>query len=131
MLDESRPVFVLAPPSLVASLDQDAATQVVTNLLSNLRAHTPSGTSAQLSVAASVDGRFVHLLYEDTGPGVKEASRVFDRFWQADPSRSSSGTGLGMALVRSLVTGHAGTVAAGQSSTGGLRVSITLPSWSS
>lgn len=82
--------------------------QVVTNLLTNARKHTPAGTT--VTVTARPDGFDVH----DDGPGFAPelAGSAFERFTRGDLSRHrSDGVGLGLALVRAIVAAHGGTVA--------------------
>jgi signal transduction histidine kinase len=52
---------------------------------------------------------------------------VFDRFWRADPARSSGGSGLGLAIARGLVEAQGGRIWAESPPNGGARVSFTLP----
>ncbi|MFE2753790.1 sensor histidine kinase [Actinosynnema sp. NPDC059335] len=86
--------------------------QVVDNLLANAARHTPAGTAVSLSVSAE-DGSAV-LRVEDAGPGIPPADRprVFDRFYRVDDSRTRDrgGSGLGLAVVDSLVAAHGGAV---------------------
>jgi PAS domain S-box-containing protein len=101
--------------------------QVVTNLLTNATKFTPRGGHVTVSVQRDDDAAVVRV--DDTGIGIDGAllPRVFDLFVQGDSSldRSRSGLGIGLALVRRIVTMHGGTVAA--SSPGrGLGSSFTL-----
>src|SRR5919204_208864 len=86
--------------------------QVVDNLLTNARVHTPAATPIHVRLAA--EGERVVLEVADEGPGVpaEEAERIFERFHRIDRSRARSqgGVGLGLAIVRSLVDAHGGAV---------------------
>jgi two-component system OmpR family sensor kinase len=85
---------------------------VIDNLLANVRAHTPQGTSATVSVSADESGAVLKVV--DTGPGLSDeaVARVFERFYRADPSRSrqNGGAGLGLAIVAAIVAAHGGSV---------------------
>ena len=89
--------------------------QVIANLLSNARTHTPEGTE----VTTSVDVRdgFAIVEVADNGPGIPPAlrDRVFERFTRGDASRSRSqggtpSTGLGLAIVTAVADAHGGPV---------------------
>jgi signal transduction histidine kinase/CheY-like chemotaxis protein len=94
--------------------DPDRLQQVVGNLLSNAVKFTPSGGRISVTVR-ELDG-FAELTVEDTGKGIAREllPYVFDRFRQGDSSstRHASGLGLGLTLVREIVTLHGGTVSA-------------------
>jgi two-component system OmpR family sensor kinase len=87
--------------------------QVVANLLSNARTHTPEGTTATLRLR--VDGGTAVLQVIDDGPGIPAALQphVFERFARGDASRSraAGSTGLGLAIVSAVVAAHDGSVA--------------------
>ncbi|PUA82401.1 sensor histidine kinase [Nocardioides currus] len=87
--------------------DEQRLHQVVTNLLTNARKHTPAGTT--VSVTARPDGFTVR----DDGPGFPAdlVDHAFERFVRADEARTSSGgAGLGLALVDAIVHAHGGRV---------------------
>lgn len=88
-------------------LDPQRVRQVVTNLVSNALRHTPPG--GRVTVAVERDGSDRTLTVTDTGEGMDAdaAAHAFDRFWR---SAGSSGAGLGLAIVRDLVTAHGGSV---------------------
>ncbi len=101
--------------------------QVVTNLLTNARKHTPAGST--VTVSARADGFAVH----DDGPGVDPAvaERVFERFVRGDASRTREGVdpggaGLGLSLVQAIVAAHGGTVTM-SSRPGDTTVEVRLP----
>jgi two-component system OmpR family sensor kinase len=88
--------------------DADRLHQVVTNLLTNARKHTPAGTTVTVRVRPG--GFEVH----DDGPGFgpELAGTAFERFTRGDAARQrEGGAGLGLSLVEAIVTAHGGTVA--------------------
>src|ERR1700722_16088567 len=103
--------------------------QVLDNLLSNVRAHTPVGTATELRI--TTDGDAALITCADNGPGLDEGSadRVFERFFRADPSRSRQhgGAGLGLSIVDSIVRAHGGTVTALPRAGGGVTFLVRLP----
>jgi two-component system OmpR family sensor kinase len=119
--DGGRPVVV--------SGDRVQLRQIFDNLISNVRAHTPPGTPA--TVAISREGHEAVCRVADEGPGItaEEASRLFERFFRADPSRSraSGGAGLGLSIVAAIVAAHGGTVAAAPASGHGAVFTVRLP----
>ncbi|MFC4007806.1 sensor histidine kinase [Nonomuraea purpurea] len=133
-LDPSRPIAFTGPSGGAAGSapvlgDEARLRQVVSNLVGNAVTHTPSGTPVRIGVGT--DGAEAVLVIEDSGPGLsdEEAERVFDRFYRADGSRSSAtgGAGLGLAIVRSIVTAHGGRVELRSSAGQGAAFLIRLP----
>lgn len=93
--------------------DQVRIHQVVANLLSNARSHTPVGTPIHVAVRASDNG--VEIAVSDEGPGLSEDDqrRIFERFYRADGSRvrvGEDGTGLGLSIVDAVMRAHGGSV---------------------
>ncbi len=86
--------------------------QVMANLLSNARCHTPAATTVTATVRA--EPGYAALTVVDDGPGIPAALQpmVFERFARGDRSRSrgAGSTGLGLAIVDAIVTAHGGTV---------------------
>ena len=114
-------------PHLV--MDATRVSQVVGNLLENAITHTPEGGS--IDVSASAGDGVVEIAVADTGPGIapEDLSRLFDRFYRADPSRnrSTGGAGLGLTIARRLVEAHGGTIDVGSVVGEGSRFTIRLP----
>lgn len=81
--------------------------RAVANLIENALRFTPRGREVIVQVA---EGGVVKIT--DTGSGIapEHLPRLFDRFYQVDPSRREAGTGLGLALVKSIMKLHGGTV---------------------
>ncbi|MGX5186966.1 sensor histidine kinase [Streptomyces avermitilis] len=109
-----HPLTVTTGPDAVPlRLDPLRIRQVLDNLLTNAAVHTPAGTEVSVEVSVSSGTAWVGVA--DSGPGVPAADRerVFDRFYRVDKARSRDrgGSGLGLAVARSLVRAHGGTVA--------------------
>lgn len=115
-VDHHRHRLSVSLPAYPLWLEADATrlTQVLSNLLQNATKYTEPGGSIHLSVERIGDEAFVRI--RDTGVGIARdlLERIFEPFTQADRSldRSLGGLGLGLALVRSLVELHGGTVRA-------------------
>jgi signal transduction histidine kinase len=112
-------------PSVLASpghLDQ-----VLDNVLSNALEVSPDGGRITVRLESATGGEVV-MSVEDEGPGMSDAekSRAFDRFWRGQGLTGRSGSGLGLAVVRQLVTDDGGTVRLEDAPGGGLRVCFTL-----
>jgi len=107
-------------------IDRDALRRVVRNLVENAARHAESTVRVQVR-----DGDPVELCVDDDGPGIPPADRerVFDRFTRLDSprSRDAGGAGLGLAIVRELVTSMGGSVDIAQSPVGGARLRLLLP----
>ncbi|MDX2937219.1 sensor histidine kinase [Streptomyces ipomoeae] len=104
--------LLLDAPALVTG-DEARLHQVVANLLSNARVHTPPGTTVTASVESTADRCVIRV--RDDGPGIPPAllPSVFERFTRADASRSRTGphqggSGLGLAIVAAIVSAHGG-----------------------
>jgi len=93
-------------------VDPTRMTQVLNNLLSNALRHTPVGGA--VTITCQAEGNCVRLLVQDTGEGIApdDLSRVFDRFYRADPARNrtTGGAGLGLAIARAIVEMHGGRI---------------------
>jgi two-component system heavy metal sensor histidine kinase CusS len=101
--------------------------RAISNLLENALRFTPEGGTIAVSIGARNSSTQISV--KDTGRGIEpeHLPRVFDRFYRADPSRSSDGAGLGLALVKSIVDLHGGSVHI-QSAVGrGTIVTLTFP----
>jgi two-component system OmpR family sensor kinase len=119
----------IRPTELVA--DERQLRQVVTNLVTNSRIHTPAGTPIEILVGP-LDRGHVALAVRDHGYGIREEQRttVFERFYRGDASRSrghGGGNGLGLAIVAAIVEAHGGTVRADETPGGGATFFVQLP----
>ena len=137
--EQIRPLISTRRHTVVLDLPVDAATvkgdhkrlvQVVANLLNNANKYTPEGGRIELRLAQE-DNDYV-LTVADDGIGMEPqlVARVFDLFTQAErtPDRSQGGLGLGLALAKSLVELHGGTVKAESPGLGkGSTFTVRLP----
>jgi len=120
------------PPGTLVRGDPVLLEQALVNLLENAVTHAGSGSRVRVATAPPDDG-LVRLTVEDSGPGVADAAlpRVFDRFYRGDVGRrGTSGTGIGLAVVRGFVEAMGGRVSSRRGELGGLAVDIELPSTS-
>ena len=138
-VEQTRPVInarhhalTIAVPAERIELigDQKRLVQVLTNLLNNAAKYTPENGRLRLSLSAEVDQ--VVICIEDNGIGIAPdlLPHVFDLFTQAErtPDRSQGGLGLGLALVKSLVSLHGGTITADSAGKGlGSTFRLALP----
>lgn len=127
--EPERPIDLDSQSPLVVLGAESRLRQVVDNLLTNARVHTPAGTPIHLRLAAEDED--VVLEVADAGPGVpaEEADRIFERFYRTDRSRSRSqgGVGLGLAIVHSVVEAHGGAVGYRARPGGGSVFRVVLP----
>jgi signal transduction histidine kinase len=103
--------------------------EVLTNLLTNAVRHSPAHGRVEVSVSVRAAG--VRIEVADQGPGIppEELERVFDRFYRVDSARASNagGAGLGLAIARSIIELHGGSVHATPNQPQGCRMVIDLP----
>jgi two-component system OmpR family sensor kinase len=131
-IEPGRPVRARTPETLTVHGDAGQLTQVVANLLSNARIHTPAGTAVEVDLEADRDAGLARLTVADHGPGIPadQLDRVFERFWRVDKSRarSTGGSGLGLAIVAAIVASHGGSVeVANGGAAPGARFTVILP----
>jgi signal transduction histidine kinase len=111
--------------------DADDMYQAVFNLIENaLKYNTAQGSVTVLLFRREERVRFI---VDDTGVGIPESELpfIFDRFYRVDKARSSAagGSGLGLSIVRDMVTKHAGSVEASRREHGGTRFELVFPAW--
>ncbi len=126
----SRTVRVDAPGPAVVTGDEARLRQVVSNLVSNALVHTTPTTTVVIRAVPGDSADAARLAVCDDGPGMdaEAAARAFDRFWRGDPSRHKrGGAGLGLSIVRSIVTAHHGDVALSTTPGAGTTVEVRLP----
>ena len=100
---------------------------VFSNLISNAVKYAPMGGQVRLSL--SEEAETVTFTVEDNGPGIpeEERTRIFRKFYRADGARSSSGNGLGLALVKNVLETVGGQIAVSDVQPHGARFTVPLP----
>ena len=106
----------------------DLLRSAVENIVRNAVRYTAPGTTVDVALQRDPARRVVVLTVRDQGPGIPAASlpNLFKRFWRA-PGAEAGGSGLGLAIAESVVRMHGGRIAATNTETGGLAVTIELP----
>ncbi|HKO16701.1 MAG TPA: HAMP domain-containing sensor histidine kinase [Gemmatimonadaceae bacterium] len=119
-------------PGLAAEADRDALRQILLNLLDNAVKYGPAGQTVTVGTASGLGSTHpVRIWVEDEGPGIPEAERT--RVWEPyvrlnrAVELATGGSGIGLAVVRELVTLHGGRTAVEAAAAGGARVVIELP----
>jgi len=107
--------------------DQALFNRAMSNLIDNALRFTADGGNIRISIAAR--DSHTEVLVRDTGSGIasEHLPRVFDRFYRGDASRSSAGTGLGLALVKSIVDLHGGSAQIQSEAGSGTAVTLIFP----
>jgi two-component system OmpR family sensor kinase len=127
-VDPERRIELHAETAVVVG-DRVRLRQIVDNLLANVRAHTPPGTPASVSVTRRNGS--AEIAVADSGPGLDEEhlQHVFERFYRADPSRAraSGGVGLGLAIVSAVAEAHGGSASVSSVPGEGTTFTIALP----
>ena len=127
-LTEHRHAFTVdTPETAFAEADAMQIRQVLDILLDNAVKYSPDGAPIALRVTRSPGS--VTIAVTDSGPGIPDDQLpyLFDRFYRADPSRSTPGTGLGLAIAKQIVARHGGSLTAENAPTGGARFTLRLP----
>ncbi|TKJ30117.1 MAG: hypothetical protein CEE40_06200 [Chloroflexi bacterium B3_Chlor] len=125
---------------LVVKADRDRLAQVIHNLLDNALKHTPAGGRISLAARTVLEavgkpgrqrGGVAEITVSDTGAGIpaEDLSRVFERFYRGDKSRTKEGrgAGLGLAIAREIILAHGGDIRAESVVGLGTKFTITLP----
>jgi len=116
---------LVAPTWINGNADQ--LRRLISNLLVNALQYTPAGGTVALGVRQK--GHHAMVTVEDQGPGIPLEQRilVFERFWQAEASRTGPNSGLGLSIARSIALVHGGSIEAQTASGGGCRMVVQLP----
>ena len=108
--------------------DRRLIQRMVANLLDNAIKYTPANGRIDIG-AHSVDDRSVQISVKDTGIGIsrEDLPHIFERFYRCDPSRSRSGTGLGLSFARAIARAHGGDITVTSNPQNGSIFTVVLP----
>ena len=110
--------------------DRPLLQRALGNLIENALTNTPAG--GHIAVKASMQGQDILMAVQDDGRGIdaRHLPHVFDRLYRADPSRSGGsyvGLGLGLAMVKTIVQLHGGSISMQSAVDAGTTVTMVLP----
>jgi len=114
--------------SAMARLDREKLSRAFTNIIDNAIKY--GGDKPRLDVSSQLRDGGVYITFRDYGIGIaeEELDRVYDTFYRADASRSVSGSGLGLGIVKRIIERHGGRIWINSSGIGrGTRVTVFLP----
>jgi len=128
-LQPSRPIETKIEPGILVNISHNYAQQLLANIFSNLRRHTPEDSQV-LIVLAATSNKAV-LTISDAGAGLpeevyKSGIQYFQRF-DRSRSRESGGSGLGMTIMKRIIENANGSIELRKSHFGGLEIEINLP----
>ena len=127
VVDVDRAITLQGPTEAVVDGDGARIQQVLRNLVGNAVQHTRPGTPVVVSVGVLAGEVVVEVADEGDGIAPEHLPHVFERFYRADPSRSGSSSGLGLAIVEAIVAAHGGTVGVTSVPGQGTTVRVALP----
>jgi NtrC-family two-component system sensor histidine kinase KinB len=108
-------------------VDRDRIEHIFDNLIVNAIQHTNRGGAVHVGVIA--DGEHTRFVVEDNGEGIppEHLSRLFEKFYRVPTARHSGGAGLGLAIVREIVTAHGGEIGVDSAPGKGTKFTFALP----
>ncbi|OQX29855.1 MAG: hypothetical protein B0D92_01505 [Spirochaeta sp. LUC14_002_19_P3] len=136
-LESNRPAIARSGIEVLLRKDKgnvsvSGSTEKLRRLLKNLLANALRYAAGRIFITVGANANGAELRVEDDGPGIPEDKRtkIFERFFRLDPSRSrdSGGSGLGLAICREIVKAHGGEISVSQSpELGGAAFTVILP----
>jgi heavy metal sensor kinase len=116
-----------APEKTFLLGDSRMLQRMLSNILDNAVKYTPPGGEVKISVSEA--NRDIVITVHDTGVGISQAdlTRIFERFYRGDQSRSEPGTGLGLSLARAIARAHGGDITVTSELNQGSTFTIILP----
>lgn len=125
--DKNIRLSMAVPETLSVQADPNRLYQVIANLMDNAVKYTPE--NGRVHIAAVITDTAVTVTVEDSGPGIadEDITRIFERLYRGDKSRSQRGLGLGLALVQAVVHAHGGEITASNLPGGGACFTLEMP----
>lgn len=128
-LQPNRKILSKIEPGLIVKISKYHLEQLLGNIFSNIKRHTPA--ESQIEVTLRGSGRGVELIIEDSGSGLPDGYylkgiQAFQRF-DKSRSRQNGGSGLGMTIMEKIVSKNRGLIRLSKSKFGGLKIQINLP----
>ena len=128
-LQPSRPIETKIEPGILVNISHNYAQQLLANIFSNLRRHTPE--DSQVLIVLATNSNKAVLTISDAGSGLpeevyKSGIQYFQRF-DRSRSRESGGSGLGMTIMKRIIENANGSIELCKSHFGGLEIEINLP----
>jgi signal transduction histidine kinase len=128
-LQPNRQILSEIEPGLIVKISKYHLEQLLGNIFSNIKRHTP--VESRIEVTLSGSGGGIELIIEDSGSGLPEGFyrkgiQAFQRF-DKSRSRESGGSGLGMTIMEKIVSKNRGQIRLSKSKFGGLKIQINLP----
>lgn len=131
MQAKSCQLQIRMPEQMQVKGDAELLYRALDNVLRNAVRFSPVAGNIGLHITANATHHNVLISISDEGPGLpsKDVDRIFEPFFRSDSNsdKGDHGCGLGLAITRSVVLAHQGTIRASNRSGGGLEVIITLP----
>lgn len=118
--------FESVNPPVLAFFDYERVMRVLSNLIGNAIKFSPKHNKVVVKVRS--DQQFVYVSVADSGPGIPEnkLAEIFDNFWQARKT-AEQGAGVGLAIVKTIIEAHGGTVRVDSHSGHGSTFTFSLP----
>ena len=118
--------FDIPETEYLMRIDVNAYSRILNNLLQNVLIHSKGN---KVTFHISENDQQARIILADNGRGISSAHlpHIFERMYQCDQSRSAKGNGLGLSIVKELVTAHKGTIAADSTPDKGTIFTILIP----
>ena len=126
--DKNHKLVCKAPEKLSLYGDMRLIQRMIANLLDNAIKYTPSNGSIYVELC-SIENQSVQVSVTDTGIGISQQDlpHIFERFYRCDPSRSQTGTGLGLSFARAVARAHNGDITVDSTLDKGSTFTVIIP----